>query len=652
MKAPDSERTADRAGRSAPTTAAAILLFLLVGGIFLPAVTHDFITYDDPAYVTENAHVIGGLTWANVRWAFHTTEASNWHPLTWLSHMADCQVFGLRPWGHHLTSVLLHAIDAVLLFAALRRMTGAPWRSLFVAALFGLHPLHVESVAWVSERKDVLSTAFWMLALWSYARRVELVRARAPAAPAFYGLTLLFFALGLMSKPMLVTLPFVLLLLDYWPLNRWAGSGAARWSLLLEKIPFFALSAAACAVTLFAQGSGGTVASTEDFPWPLRLANALTAYCLYLGKCLVPSRLAVFYPFFPEQPPLSETLLAGALLAGITAAAVALARRRPYLLVGWLWFAGTLLPVIGLVQVGGQSMADRYSYVPLIGVFIMATWAAGDAAASLPHGRPALGAAAGAVLAGLAVLTTRQLSLWKDGASLFRHALAVTQNNWVAHANLSAALSRTSPAEAGAELRETVRILAAFAETHDRRGVELERTPGHSSEAIREFRTAVRIMQDLPGPHYNLGTALAKIPGRLPEAIEEFQAAVRLKPDFVDAHYNLGIALAGMPGRLQEAVAEFRTAVRLDPGHASAHYNLGAALARMPGRLPEAIGEFEAVVRLKPDSAEGHYGLGLLLSGVPGRADDAVRQFEAALKAKPELEQAREMIARLRAVPR
>jgi len=662
MKPPESKRAADRTESSAPAAARhaggrgqllpGILMFLLVAGIFMPAATHDFITYDDPVYVTQNAHVTGGLTWANVRWAFQSTEASNWHPLTWLSHMADCQVFGLRPWGHHLTNVLLHAINAALLFAALRRMTGALWRSLFVAALFGLHPLHVESVAWVSERKDVLSTAFWMLALWAYARRAELARARAPGAPGFYGLALLFFALGLMSKPMLVTLPFVLLLLDYWPLDRWAGSTtAARWALLLEKIPFLALSAAASAVTLFAQAKGETVASAEDFPWPVRLANALIAYCRYLGKCVVPTKLAVFYPYFPEQPPLRETLLAAALLAGITAAAVALARRRPYLLVGWLWFAGTLLPVIGLVQVGGQSMADRYSYVPLIGVFIMAAWAAGDAAPSWPHRRPVLGAAAGAVLAGLAVLTTRQLSLWRDGASLFRHALAVTQDNWVAHANLSAALAKTSPAEAGAELRETVRILAAFAETHDRRGVELERTPGHSPEAIREFRTAVRIMQDLPGPHYNLGTALAKLPGRLPEAIEEIRAAVRLKPDFVEAHYNLGVALANTPGQLPEAVEEFRTAVRLEPDHVGAHYNLGAALARMPGRVPEAIGEFQAVVRLKPDSAEAHYALGLLLSGVPGRADEAVRQFEAALKARPDLEKAREMISHMRAAP-
>jgi tetratricopeptide (TPR) repeat protein len=594
------------------------LLFLLVAGIFLPAVSHDFITYDDPVYVTENAHVKGGLTWANVEWAFHSTEASNWHPLTWLSHMADCQVFGLHPWGHHLTSVLLHATNAVLLFAALRLMTGALWRSLLVAALFGLHPLHVESVAWVSERKDVLSTIFWMLVLWAYARRAQVARARGRSAPVFYGLALLFFALGLMCKPMLVTLPCVLLLLDYWPLRRWeATSAAARWALLAEKIPFFALSAAASAVTLLAQGSGGAVSSTEDFPWPVRVANALIAYCRYLGRCFVPAKLAVFYPFFPEQPPLWEPLLAGALLAGVTAAAVALTRRRPYLLVGWLWFAGTLMPVIGLVQIGGQSMADRYTYVPLIGVFIMAAWAAGDATASWPHRRRVRSLGAGAVLVVLAAMTTRQLSFWKDGASLFRHALAVTENNWVAHANLFATMSKSSAPGAGAELQETVRILAAFAENYDKRGIELERTPGGSLEAIKDFRTAVRIMPDLAGPHYNLGTALAGIPGGLPEAIEEFRTAARLRPDFVGAHYNLGIALARLPGGMPEAIEEFRTAARLKPGFAEAHYNLGLAL-----------------------------------SGIPGRTGEAVEQFEAALRDKPDLVQAREMIERLRAVPR
>lgn len=648
MNAPDSKTDLGRL----PLSLGAVL-FLFVAGLFLPSVTHDFITYDDPRYVTENPHVAGGLTWDNIRWAFGSTEAANWHPLTWLSHMADCQVFGLHPWGHHLTNVLLHASNAVLLFIALRKMTGSLGRSFMVAALFGVHPLHVESVAWVAERKDVLSTFFWMLVLLAYARRAELARESGPGSATLrcYGWTLLFFALGLMCKPMLVTLPCVLLLLDYWPLCRWNGSSAAqRWALVVEKIPFFALSAAASAVTLFAQSHGGAIGALDDFPWPVRLANALIACCRYLGKCFVPVNLAVFYPFFAEQAPRLDTALAAALLVGITAAAAVLFRPRPYLLVGWFWFLGTLVPVLGLVQIGGQSMADRYSYVPLIGVFIMATWGIADATASWPHRRLVLGIGSGAILAGCAAITSRQLGYWKDGASLFRHALAVTTNdNWVAHANLYVMLSKSSPVEAAAQWRETVRILAAFAETHDRKGVELERTPGHSEEAINEFRTAVRIMRDLPGPHYNLGTALAGQPGHLPEAIEELRTAVRLWPDYAEAHYNLAAALEKAPEGRVEAAAEYGRVIELRPDDFRAHFRLARLLSSTPGRQPDAIAEYQTVIKLNPDYYPAHYYLGFALAAVPGRRQEAVGEFEAVLRARPDVKEAREMLERLQA---
>ncbi len=627
------------------------LLFLVVAGLFMPALRQGFITYDDPVYVTENAHVTGGLTWENIRWAFHSTEASNWHPLTWISHMADCQVFGLRPWGHHLTSVLLHALNCVLLFAALLRLTGARGRSLLVAALFGLHPLHVESVAWISERKDVLSATFWMLVLWAYARRAELVRERKPGAAGFYALALLFFALGLMCKPMLVTLPCVLLLLDYWPLGRWnAAPRSGRWRLLVEKVPFLALSAAASAATLFAQGSGGAVATMGDFPWPLRVANALITYCRYLGKCFLPTRLAVFYPLFAERPPPASVLMAAGGLALVTALCVALARQRPYLIVGWLWFVGTLVPVIGLVQVGGQAMADRYTYLPLVGIFIMLSWGAGEAADSWKWGRWAPGAA-GTALAALAVLTCVQLGYWRDGATLFRHAAAVTENNWVAHANLYATLTRSSSPEAGAELQETMDILASYAEKIDAKGAALERTPGHLSEALREYRAAVRVMPDLAGPHDVLGMALAKVPGGLPEALGEFRAAIRLKPSFVGAHYNLGTALAASPSGRAEAITEYETVTLLDPDNFQAHYNLAFLLAGVPGREQEAISEYREVTRLRPDFYQARFNLGLLLAGVPGRKQEAIEQFEAVLKAKPGMEQARTMIQRLGSSP-
>jgi tetratricopeptide (TPR) repeat protein len=630
-----------------------LLLFVLVAGCFLPAVTHDFITYDDPVYVTGNAHVRDGLTWENVGWAFRSTEASNWHPLTWLSHMADVQAFGLRPWGHHLTSVLLHALNALLLFAALLRLTGAPWRSLFVAALFGLHPLHVESVAWISERKDVLSTTFWMLVLWAYAERMQRTRSRNAGAPAYYALALVLFALGLMCKPMLVTLPCVLLLLDFWPLGRFTGTTArSRWLAVAEKVPFVLLSAAASAVTLFAQRHGGTVASMGEFPWRVRAANALISCCVYLGKAFVPIRLAVFYPFTGEAPPAWETLAAGALLAAISFAALAFARSRPYVLVGWLWFLGTLVPVIGLVQVGGQALADRYTYVPLIGLFIAATWAAADLAQRWNAGARALCGAAAAALAALGILTCVQLGYWRDGATLFRHAAAVTENNWVAHANLYATLSKTSSPEAGAELQETLRIVASFADKYDRKGAELERTPGHSAEAITEYRKAVAIMPDLAGPHVILGQALARTPGGLDEAVGEFRTAVRLKPDLAAAHYNLGTALAASPAGKGEAVTEFETATLLDPDNFQAHYNLAFLLSGIAGREGEAVPEYEDAIRLRPDFYQARFNLGLVLAGIPGRRQDAIAQFEAVLAARPGLEQARRMIERLQAETR
>ena len=590
-----------------------LLLFLVVAGIYLPAMTHDFITYDDPTYVTQNEHVTRGLSWANVRWAFLSTEASNWHPLTWLSHMADCQLYGVQPGGHHFTSVLLHALNSVLLFAVLRRLTGALWRSLVVAALFGLHPLHVESVAWIAERKDVLSTLFMLLALWSYAARFAHGRLRTDGGAKCYGASLLFFALGLMSKPMLVTLPCVLLLLDFWPLRRWAVDRPAfPWALVLEKIPFFALSAASCVITVFAQGKGGAVASLVDFTWSVRVSNALVAYCRYLGKCFFPEKLAVFYPNFADQPSWWGVALALLLLSVLTVLAAGRTKQRPYLLVGWLWFLGTLVPVIGLVQVGGQTMADRYTYIPLIGVFLAIVWLVGDISTAWPYCRPALGVLTGVVLVACAVLTVHQLGFWKNGITLFRHAAAVTENNFVAHANLFILQAKTSPADAQIELQETKRILGSFAGTFEQKGIALAQTPGHSAEAIKEFRTAIRIMRDIPGPHFNLGLMLAQSPGAQTEAIEEFRAAIRLKPDFADAHYSLALLLAEVPGRQEEAIFEY-----------------------------------EQTIRINPNSYQAHFNLGLILANLPGRKEEAKEHFEAALKAKPDLERAREMLERL-----
>jgi hypothetical protein len=575
------------------------LLFVAVAAVFVPAVTHSFITYDDPHYVVGNAHVTAGVTWSGIGWALRSTE-TNWHPLTWFSHMVDCQVFGLKPWGHHATSVLLHGLNTVLLFLALCRMTGAMGRSLFVAALFGLHPLHVEPVAWIAERKEVLSAFFWMLALLSYARRAELARSRPRSAWACYALCLGCFTLGLMSKPMVVTLPCVLLLLDFWPLCRWGPASArGRAWLLVEKIPFFVLAAAASAVTLEAQAKGGAVGTLDHFPLSERVGNALIAYCWYLGKTFLPTRLAVFYPYGFVPPSLAQAALAGSLLAAVTVAAVFLVRRRPYLLVGWLWFLGTLVPVIGLIQVGGQSKADRYSYVPLVGIFLAGTWAAAEAAPVWLRSRRVLEIAAGLILVACAAATTRQLSYWKDGLTLFHHALEVTENNWVAHTNLY--LTETAPAESAKEYQETLKILGSFAYTYVQKGAQLEQTPGHTAEAIKDYRTAIEILPIFALPHNSLAMALSKTPDGLPEAERELRTAIRLEPGFVPAHFNLAALLANLPGKPDEAIEEYQTVIRLSPQDGIAHFALGRVLARLPGRKDDAVAEFEAALRIRPN---------------------------------------------------
>ena len=621
-----------RCGVGAP----GLLLALAVLACFLPAVRHDFICLDDHGYVTENQHVLSGLTWANLGWAFRNTEMANWHPLTWCSHMLDAQLFGARPWGHHLTSVILHAVNTLLLLVVLYRLTGAYWRSLMVAALFGLHPLHVESVAWVSERKDVLSTAFGLLTLWAYGRWVERAGARQARAAVYYRLALVFFALGLMSKPMLVTLPCLLLLLDYWPWQRCDGSVASWWPLIREKVPFFVLAAAASVVTYLAQSGLGAVVTWQIYPWTTRVANALTAYCRYLGKSAFPTSLAVAYPFASDFPVLL-TLLAAALLAGITLAALSLRRRRPYLLVGWLWFLGMLVPVIGLVQVGRQSMADRYSYVPLVGVFIMVVWGVADATAGWTRRAWVLGPVAGAVLVGCAALTWRQLGFWQDSETLFRHALAVTHNNFTAHDCLGYALahSRGQRAEAIAEYRAAVQLDPNQADVHHALGKILAETPGDLDEGISEFRMALRLKPGDADAHLNLGIALATIPDGTVAAIAELQTAVRLKPESAEAHYNLARVLARRPDRLSDAIAEFQTALRTRPDFAECHNDLGTALAQLPGRLPEAVAEYRTALRLRPDWVGVHCNLGLVLATMPGRLPEAIAEYETALRAQP-----------------
>jgi Flp pilus assembly protein TadD len=528
------------------------MLVVLTLAVFAPVLRNEFTSYDDHTYVSANRHIQRGLSVEAVQWAFTTTRAANWHPLTWLSHTLDWSLYGANPRGHHLTSLILHAADVVLLFALLGSMTGAWGPAGFTAALFAVHPLHVESVAWIAERKDVLSTLFWLLATWQY---FEYAKSRSKGR-----LTLVAFlmALGLLAKPMLVTLPFALLLLDRWPLGRTSEGWKA---LVVEKLPLFALSIAACFATFLAQQAGGAVASAERFPARVRAANAIWSYVAYLELTLWPRRLAVFYPHPGSSLPAWKVALAASILAAMTSLAVMLRRSRPYVLTGWLWYVGTLVPVIGLVQVGNQGMADRYTYVPLIGIFVIVAWTAAG------WGRHAAIPAVAVVLA-LAVVARAQVMEWRDTVTLFTHALAVTGPNPTALVNL------------GAALEDRRRIADAMARYDEALGLD----PGNR---IAENRTA----------------GLLAAQGRLDEAVGHYREALRRSPGDADTLSNLGIAL-GKQRKLDEAIARFQEALDAHPEDPSAVLtNLGNALL-LSGRTEEAIARYDESLRLDPGDSE------------------------------------------------
>jgi tetratricopeptide (TPR) repeat protein len=620
----------------------AALLMAVTIALYWPTTGHDFISFDDGEYIFANPHVQSGLSWQGVRWAFLYPVSCNWHPLTVLSHMLDCQMFGCRPWGHHLTSVLLHAFNAVLVFALLRQMTGATLRSLFVAALFAVHPLRVESVAWVAERKDLLCGFFSVLTLIFYVRyarkRLETERreAKAPEAAApvtrpytlDYWLALFCFALGLMSKPMLVTWPFVLLLLDYWPLGRMPKpeggmkteegrrqKGDSSSFILREKLPFFLLAACSSAVTFAVQRQGGAFRAVQDLPIGMRCGNALITYFRYLAKLLWPTDLAVYYPH-PGHWPLGMVLLAGALMLGVSALVLVQRRQAPFLLMGWLWYCGTLVPVIGLVQVGGQAMADRYTYLPTLGVLILAVWEAYELTRHWRYHVVALPVAGVAAIVLCFALTRQQLEHWRNSEALFRHALEVTQNNYLAHNSLGTALDAKGQVdEAISHYREALRLKPNYPEAHYNLGNELAKQ-GNINEAIRHYQEAIRLKPDYAEPRYNLGLVLAR-KGQTDEAIRQFQAAVRVKPDYADARFNLALLLA-MRGQTHEAISEFQAAIRLRPGDADAHNYLGLTLAS-EGQLDKAISQYQEAIRLKPDYAEARNNLSraLELSNAP-----------------------------------
>ena len=579
-------------------------LVAVTWAVFGQTLAHDFVNFDDHVYVYENPLVVRGLSTEGIIAAFTHTHALNWHPLTTLSHMLDCQLYGLKAGGHHLTNVILHTISVLLLFVVLTRMTGWLWQSGFVAALFAIHPLHVESVAWIAERKDVLSGLFFMLTLAAYARY-----AQAPSTPR-YLLVALFFACGLMSKPMLVTLPFVLLLLDYWPLGRLESQksqvGGRLRRLITEKVPMFSLSICSCIVTLFTQRQGPNAIDQLPFLW--RLNNTFVSYITYIRQMLWPMRLAVFYPHPNDRLPVLEVTAAIAFLVGVSLLVIYLRRTKPYLVTGWFWYLGMLVPVIGLVQVGEQAHADRYTYLPQIGLYIMIVWIVGDLLLKSTSrvGRALVGVAAAIIIVSLSERARGQTSYWKDSETLWRHTLAVTSDNDVAHNNLGFLFLRS----------------------------------GQLDNAISEFQAALDIRSRSTQTHYSLGAALIQnnIGNAFArkqlwdKAINHLQEAARLRPDYADAYFNLGSVFFQL-GRIDQAIAQWRKALAIRPTDEQAHRNIASAL-RKKGNVKEAIAEYEQALNITPEDTVALNNLAwILATSSDASIRDGARSVTLAVKA-------------------
>ena len=605
-------------------------LALLTAIAFAGVRGHAFINFDDPQYVTDNATVAAGITAQGFAWAFTSTYAGNWHPLTWLSHMLDVELFGMRAGAHHVVSAALHVINTLLIFLLFARTTGSRVRSAVVAALFAVHPLHVESVAWVAERKDVLSTLFWLLALLAYARYVS-----RPGKAAYAWVAILF-ALGLLSKPMVVTLPVTLLVLDIWPLRR-----ALPWrQVIVEKLPFFAMSAAATVITFIAQRSGGAVAALDMIPLGARLTNAVVTCAAYLWKTIWPAGLAPFYPYRADA---GIALFAGCalLIAALSTLAWMVRRRAPYVTAGWLWYIVTLLPVIGLIQVGSQAMADRYTYVPLIGIFAAAVWAAADLTTSrLPSIARAV--AAGAIVALLSVLTIQQTRHWRNAIDLWTHASRVMPGNHRAHNNLGQALIEEGRAiEAEHSLREAVRLFPQSAESQHNLGAALA-DQGRHADAIGPYEAAIALNPSYAEALGNLGTAFAHV-GRFDDAVRTLEEAARIERspamlrNLAIAHNQAGAA-AERTNR-DGAIAHYRAAMQAAPQFPDPYVNL-ARLHFREGREDDALAAFLAGQRANARDAELHYGAGVIHAR-RGELPEAARQFQQALSLDPRHEAAR-----------
>jgi len=631
-----------------------VALVVATGAFYWQVQGFDFVNYDDQAYVEDNEIVRKGLTREGFVWAFTTDKTGYWHPLTWLSLMLDCELARSVTRTCHTTNVLIHIVNTLLLFWVLRRMTSALWCSAFVAALFALHPLHVESVAWVSERKDVLSTFFLFLTILFYVRYVE--------RPGFfrYVTVALCFAIGLLAKPMLVTLPCVLLLLDYWPLGRLQpgklviggeegkNTRKAAGRLVIEKAPLFVLTVILCAVTYLLQKSGQVVA---DLEFGVRLSNAIASYGRYIGMMFWPSGLTVIY-LHPERIEVWPLVVSSIVLVCVSAAVVLQARRRPYLAMGWLWYIGMLVPVIGLVQVGGQAMADRYTYVPLTGLFIMLAWGAADVTKGVRYRKITLGAVGVSIILVLSVCTAFQLRHWRNSITLFEHTAKVTKDNYIAYDNLGCALAQQGRLDEAVEnFTKALRIKRDFEGAHNNLGCALLQQ-GNFTVAVTHFEDALRINPNFPnfaGAHMNMADALFQL--RIyDQAVEHYEAALLFGCDSVNIHYNLATSLSHQ-GRYDEAILQYRKFLQQRPDSFMAHSNLGAILlARGDGN--EAIKHFQEALRLNWDYFGAHINLATILMD-QGNISEALLHYEEAVRIDPndigarrELEKAREAAAK------
>jgi Tfp pilus assembly protein PilF len=540
-----------------------LLLSVSIVVLFWQVQYHDFILYDDNLYVTENGNVLRGLSREGLTWALTATDAGFWHPLTWLSLMLDCQLYRLNAGGYHWTNVLLHVANSILLFLVLSRMTGAVFKSAFVAALFALHPLHVESVAWVSQRKDVLSTFFWVLTMSAYVYYTE-----RPGVYRYLPIVL-FYVLGLMSKPMVVTLPLVLLLLDYWPLKRFPSSAfpVSLYRLILEKIPLFILAAGLTAVTFYTEGKIGALKSFEMFPVEVRTANAIVSYVGYIWKTVWPINLAIFYPHSGILP-WWQIVPSALMLVSITFLVFYNMKRYPFLVTGWFWYILTLSPVIGLVQIGGHGMADRYTYIPLIGLFVVMVWGVSRLWEGWQYGKIFAPLSSLVVLSVLMVLTWFQVQHWRDSISLFQHALHVTEKNYVVYNNLGAALFHKGNFDDSMEcFKKALQIKPDYADAYNNMGL-ITAFRGKSEEAMFYYTQAIKMNPNDEKAHNNLANVLADR-GSVDEAIQHYKEALRIRPDYADAHNNLGISLARQ-NHFEAAAYHFKEAMRITPGHIDA----------------------------------------------------------------------------------